>query len=467
MAKLNVPRKKEPVYTHGGALTTRASDKENLRRAVMACLLWEDQFYESGVSIAERIQQLVPKVKPELVVEMAIEARERMNLRHVPLLLVREMARINSHKAYVKDCLARIIQRPDELTEFLAIYWKDGKQPLAASVKKGLAKAFGKFNEYQLAKYNSSGGIKLRDVLFLCHPNPKDHEQDALWKRLIEDKLKTPDTWEVNLSAGKDKKLTFERLMQEGKLGAMALLRNLRNMAMTKVNPLLIEEALVKADYRRVLPFRFLSAAKAVPEYEHLLEAPFIKCVQGKEKLPGKTILIIDVSGSMYGSLISKRSEMNRAYVACALAVLVREQCEQSAIYATAGNDGTRVHATARVPSRKGFALIDAIYNMCRPLGGGGIFLKQVMDFVFEKEQEADRIIVITDEQDCDANGREGAPARSRAFGKHNYIINVASYDRGIAYSKWTHITGWSDAALDYILEIEKVNKEGKNAVQN
>jgi len=456
MAKVNVPRKKEVVYTHEGAITSKVTAKEELHRAVMACLLWEDHFYESGINITKRIASLVPKVKPETVAAMAVEAREKMKLRHIPLFLVREMVRHDKYKAYVKDCLAQIIQRPDELTEFLAIYWKDGKQPLAASVKKGLAKAFGKFDEYQLAKYNRDGAVKLRDVMFLCHPTPVDREQEELWKKLAKDELQTPDTWEVNLSAGKDKKKTFERLIQEGKLGAMALLRNLRNMSEAGVDELLVHKALMKANYSRVLPFRFITAAKAVPKWELLLEEPFIKCTEHYQKLPGKTILIIDVSGSMYGNPVSEKATITRADVACALGALVRELCEYPVIYATAGNDGTGVHATKEVPARRSFALIDAIFNMCHPLGGGGIFLRQVMNFVFEKERTADRIIVITDEQDCDNNGVEGAPAKAKAFGTHNYIINVASYEHGIAYSKWTHITGWSESVLDYIRESEK-----------
>jgi 60 kDa SS-A/Ro ribonucleoprotein len=57
-------------------------------------------------------------------------------------LVVREMARASAaHKALVADTLFTVIQRPDEITEFLAIYWKDGKQPLSAQVKKGLARA--------------------------------------------------------------------------------------------------------------------------------------------------------------------------------------------------------------------------------------------------------------------------------------------------------------------------------------
>ena len=76
--------------------------------------------------IAERIAKLVPAVDPEACAAIAVEAREAMKLRHAPLLVVREMARHPTHRGLVADTLARIIQRPDELTEFLAIYWADG-----------------------------------------------------------------------------------------------------------------------------------------------------------------------------------------------------------------------------------------------------------------------------------------------------------------------------------------------------
>jgi IMP cyclohydrolase len=116
----------------------------------MSCFLWEREFYEDGKQIADRIAELVPQVDPAKVAAIAIEAREEMNTRHVPLLLARELARTG----YVgtADLIERIIQRPDELTEYLSIYWKDGKEKISAQSKKGLSRAFRKFDEYQLAK---------------------------------------------------------------------------------------------------------------------------------------------------------------------------------------------------------------------------------------------------------------------------------------------------------------------------
>src|SRR6202045_5398465 len=218
------------LRTHEGAPAVRVTPELALRRSVLACMLWENQFYEDGVAIAGRIRELVPKVAAEKVAALAVEAREKMKLRHAPLLLVREMARLATHRQLVAETLLRVIQRADELSEFVALYWSEGKQPLSAQVKKGLAAAFTKFDEYALAKYDRASPVKLRDVLFLSHAKPVDAAQAELWKRLIEGNLFTPDTWEVALSGGGDKRAHWERLLAERKLGALALLRNLRNM---------------------------------------------------------------------------------------------------------------------------------------------------------------------------------------------------------------------------------------------
>src|SRR5277367_6316296 len=136
--------------THEGARAAVLTAEQALRRSVLACMLWEDEFYESGVTIAERIRTLVPKVEAAKVAALAVEARTKMKLRHVPLFLVREMARLPTHRALVAETLVQVILRADELAEFLAIYWAEGKMPLSGQAKKGLAAAFTKFDEYAL-----------------------------------------------------------------------------------------------------------------------------------------------------------------------------------------------------------------------------------------------------------------------------------------------------------------------------
>jgi hypothetical protein len=207
MARLNLLNLNTRIFrntapcTHEGAPAVVINPEAALRRTVLSSLLRESQFYEDGITVADRVAALVPQVDAAAVVALAIEARERMHLRHMPLLLVREMARHASHRALVAETLARVIQRADELAEFVAIYWKDGRQPLSAQVKKGLAAAFVKFDAYQLAKYDRRASVHLRDVLFLCHARPRDVTQEVLWKQLADGTLPSPDTWEVRLSA--------------------------------------------------------------------------------------------------------------------------------------------------------------------------------------------------------------------------------------------------------------------------
>jgi 60 kDa SS-A/Ro ribonucleoprotein len=420
--------------THEGAPAKNISTELQLRRSVLACLLWEAQFYEDGVEIAGRIQSLVPNVKVEKVAALAVEARTTMKLRHAPLLLVREMARHKSHRELVSRTLAEVTQRADELAEFVAIYWKDGKTPLSAQTKKGLAQAFRKFDEYQLAKYDRSGSIRLRDVLFLCHAKPRDAEQAALWKRLIEGGLQTPDTWEVALSSGADKREAWERLLRERKLGGLALLRNLRNMKQAGVDEPLVLSSIETMNTSRVLPFRFLAAARYAPQWEETLERSMLKSLKEQEKLPGRTALLVDVSGSMIAAL-SRRSEMLRTDAAYGLAILLREICEKTMIFTFSNN-------LVEVPPRRGFALRDAL-DSSQP--HSATYLGRALENIRE---QYDRIIVITDEQ---AHDRVPGP-RGRG-----YMINVASNKNGVGYGAWTHIDGWSEAVVEYIRESERV----------
>ena len=124
---------------------------------------------------------------------------------------------------------------------------------------------------------------------------------------------------------------------------------------------------------------------------------------------------------------------MLRTDAAYGLAILLREICEEVSIYSFSD-------AAKRVPSRRGFALRDAIDGSQRH---NGTYLGKAVAAVTEAY---DRLIVITDEQ---AHDTVPAPP-----GK-GYLINVASCKNGVGYGKWTHVDGWSEAVVDYIGELE------------
>lgn len=418
-------------YTHEGAPAKRISAGHALRRSVLSCLLWEREFYEDGKSIADRILETAAQCDAETVSALAIEARNVHGLRHVPLLLLTDMIRRGG--SGVADTVAQTIRRADEMAELVSIYWKDGKRPLSKQMKLGLAHAFGKFSEYQLAKYDRDGPVRLRDVLFLTHPKPKDAEQEALFKRVAERSLLTPDTWEVGLSGGADKRETFERLIKEGKLGYLAVLRNLRNMVDAGCDMGLIKDAIVaRKGAELVFPFRYVAAARACPQLEPIIDQALCEAVASGPRLSGLTAILVDVSGSM-DERLSAKSDMTRMDAAAAMAAVI--------------NGDIRVftfsHQVVEVPPRRGMAGVDAVV---RSQSHGGTYLGAAVEAV-NREVKHDRLIVITDEQSHD---RVPDPVAGRS-----YMINVASARKGVGYGRWTHIDGFSESVIRFITEFE------------
>lgn len=461
MSKMNT----KSVYkekTAGGSSAHPISLKEQLDRTLMSCMLFEKGFYEDGQSIADRLKYLANTCKPEDVICAAIKARTVGNLRHAPLFIMAHLCNrvIQMNDAAMKVVIditvpiAEVIQRVDDMAEFVLMFWEArGKQNLPRQVKLGLAKAMNKFDEYGYAKYNRSGvRLPLKNILRMVHPIPKNKEQSEIFRKLRHDELDTPDTWEVALSGGADKNEAFTRLLKEQKLPYMALLRNLRNMKNANVDKSLIHKALTSGNASRVLPFRFLAAAREVPGWEDMIEEAFFNRMGMGPKLSGRTVIIVDISGSMASSL-SSNSSMSREDASNMLVAILREMCDDCVIYATGGNDYSRKHATGVVSHRRGFALCDAILSTRKTLGAGGIFLKQVTDYVYERESDIDRVIVITDEQDTSG---DNSPNLVKFVCDKNYLINVATDENGIGYGKWTHINGFSAQAADFIHEYER-----------
>lgn len=433
--KLNTQNPTAPARTHEGARAVRVSPSQELRRTVLSCLLWEDTFYESGASVADRISSLCDQVSVEEIARLAVEARHQHNLRHAPLLLLCNLVR-RGGGALAANTIERVISRADEMAELLSIYWKDGRRPVANSLRRGLARAFPKFSEYELAKWAGyRSAISLRDVMFICHPKPEGDDQARVWMQLAAGTLPPPDTWEVSLSAGADKKATFERLIQEGKLGYLALLRNLRNMVSAGVDEKIIKQAILdRRGAEKVLPFRFVAAARAVPSLESVLDAAMASSIDSLPRLSGKTILLVDVSGSMH-SLLSSRSDMTRMDAAAALASVIN--AESTRVFSFADE-------VVEVPPRRGMAGVDAIISS---QSHGATYLGSAVDAA--NSIPHDRLIVITDEQSHDDVPQPVA--------ENAYLINVATFSRGVGYrGAWTHIDGFSESVLRYIHEIER-----------
>lgn len=429
-------------FTHEGAPAVKENAERELTRAVSTCMLYEETAYESGSKLAERIKALCTQVTIPFLCGLAAKARKDLKLRHVALFLcVQALAKKGTadERTLVGDTIASVIERADELAEIIALYWKDGKKTVPRQLRRGIAKAFTRFSEYALAKYNRDSAVKLRDALFLSHAKPENDDQAASWKRLVDGTLATPDTWEVALSKGADKKETFTRLIQQGQLGYMALLRNLRNCLTAGVDQAVLAQAIMaKAAGSKALPFRFVTAARHAPALAGVLSDAMLLSTADHPKLPGTTYLLVDVSGSMDAKL-SGKSEMSRLEAGAALAILLREICPFVRVFTFSNN-------LVEVQSFRGLPLAEGI---ARSQEHGGTYLAGAVKVLAEKYLAPTRTIVITDEQSHDGVGVPPSPL--------GYLVNVATFEPALPTKGggWTRISGFSERIVDWVMEEE------------
>lgn len=463
--------------TAGGAgpIAAAQSPLQQLRRVTCAALLFEDIAYESASATSRQVAQLVAQCDPTDVAKLALEVRTNQGIRKMPLFMLRELVRRPEARSIVGEYLPQVIQRADEPAEFLSMYWSEGKTPVAHQVKKGLGAAMAKFDAYQFGKYKGHGDeVSLRDVAHVTHPRPDKtlrhrlvkndrkgwteaeakarlSEREFLFWQLTNDCLPVPETRETMLSgSGSDaeKRSGFISLIEERKLGASALLKSLALMEKVGVPKATIQLALSQAHPNRLLPLNFLSAAKAAPAYVPELTALMKRCMTKFTQLAGTTVIVIDTSGSMMGRVAAK-SDFSRIDAACALAIMAQSVCEASRVYLTAD-------ITAEVTEPLTLSTNLMSVSTRKRLGGGGIYttkmLKWLKSDLAAKGVTADRVVVISDSQDCDRYGPPPEP-----FARYNYIADISSHTHGINYDGvWTsEISGWSQSLIEYIAQLE------------
>lgn len=425
----NVKQRAERQKTHEGAVARRDDPLTRLANVLNAHMLWEDQFYVDGKASADALRDAVLGAMEHDALatgNLIIDARVKMKLRHAPLWAAVQYALNNGPDA--RDLIFNVIQRADEMAEVLAMA---GARKAPHAVMKGVRDVFenGRFDEYQLGKYRGEGkAVTMRDAVFLTHPDPV---RAPLVQKVVDGTLAVPDTWETALSGGAEKRETFERLMSENRLGALALLRNLRGMLDAGVPRGLIEEALGMANWRTVLPFRFVNAARSAPEMAQALDKAFGKAVAGSVYLPGHTAVLLDTSGSMSASL-SAKSTLYRVHAGTALAAAIN------------GDQVTLIQWAERAAIVPNFGSLSTALTVHCGAVGHATFLEPAIRKAMVND--VDRIIVVSDMQFGD---RDIPVVPTHVKG---YTINVGSYrENGLIRGNWTHFTGFSEHVLKYI----------------
>lgn len=220
----------------------------------------------------------------------------------------------------------------------------------------------------------------------------------------------------------------------------LALLRNLRNIKQAGVSPAHIDKIkrALKSDEwargsRRILPFRYVAAARACPQFEPALDTALLAAISELEPLSGTTLVLVDVSDSMNMKL-SGKSDLSRMDAGATLASILPGTVRMFSFS----------NQVIEVPPRRGMAGVDAIKDS---QVHSGTYLGKAITTL--NEMPHDRLIVITDEQ---SNDQVPAPVAKRS-----YMINVASAKNGVGYGKgWTaHIDGFSEGVIRFIHEVE------------
>lgn len=286
----------------------------------------QSQFYRSENKVIENLRNLFNLIPDKLfLAKTAIYARTKFGMRSVSHIVAGEIAKSVKNEEWSKSFFDKIVYRVDDMSEILSYYIDTYGKPIPNSLKKGFANAFNKFNEYKLAKYKGTGNkVSLIDVINIVHPKENKTNKEAL-KKLMTGKLVSFDTWENDLTQAEQaatneteksglKKQVWIKLIKEKKIGYFALLRNLRNIIeqAPEIIPdacdMLIDEKLIKGSL--VLPFRYATALKELEQMNgsrKIITAISKALDISLNSVPvfkGKTLIVLDESGSMQGKPI-------------------------------------------------------------------------------------------------------------------------------------------------------------------
>lgn len=464
-----------PGFSENGNLQFKKEPLQHLYELTVSTLFGKNTYYRTSDTLVTNLRNEVRKAVQmdalDFVANLAIHARTEMNIRTIPIVLVVEFAQAlrEQQKMYfnMRRLVADVIQRADQITDMYAyaleVFGDKGKIPMA--IKRGVADAFNKFGAYAFAKYNRDGTVKFKDVLRIVHPDAKDLKQGEIFKKIMEESLEAPYTWEVELSKNgqlpvderKSNKDLWTELVVSGKVGYMALLRNMRNIVQAGVEPKIVQQhvADVIADPARVaaskqLTFDFVEAYKVIQPLDSKLATATSKAIDISTKylpkLGDKIWLIIDYSGSMGGN---EGTAINTATLLASALLKANESADNLAV--------TLFGSAAK--TLKGVDTNNSVLGIQKELlshrrgeiSGSTEFyaaLKQKSTLGFEP----DTIIVFTDGEVNRFPYRElKATAGDKNVVKITVNLNAATTTPFIKEEGWFTMAGWTSAMFKWV----------------
>lgn len=455
-----------PVINFQGGDASMYGKKARLMLLALNTFSGESTFYVNAADRDKELKDLAVKVgvaDPDWMKRFLPWLRNTANIRTSAITLAVGVAMIwrapgvgiPGGRALVNS----VLQRADEPGEALAYAMTYGRN-VPQSIKRGIADAATRlYDEFSLLKWDKdSAAVRFGDVLELTHPDSVTPRQGRLFKYAIDvrhkrgnpdnfvslpmiasnkmvrdswnrDRVNIPTSeqlraagmnWEDVLSAlgsKVDKKALWEALIPN--MGYMALLRNLRNMEQAGISGKAIKEVSDRlSDPEQVarskqFPMRLLSAYRNIvgDAFKFPIEQALQHSLSNVPSLDGRTLILIDTSGSMNGQM-SDKSQLKRWDAAVIFGLALAARCEDAQVVsfsdAQVGYSHWSGRSTSGTPSKmfpaiKGETLLRGIERWNRE----GFFLGAGTDTagaVNRHFSDHKRIIILTDEETQSGN---------------------------------------------------------------
>ena len=357
--------------------------------------------------------------------------------------------------------------RPDDMAEIVACFSALNGTKVTNAMKKGFADALENLDAYALLKYKSS----LVDVINLVHPNPSassavaevNGEKVPVLSAIMKGLSVSADTWEVAQSdAGQEvakavkegkidkseaetilkeaKAENWDALLTDGKLGILAALRNIRNVlktvnkgdTVTKLTALLSSPDAIRKG--KIMPYQIdLAHEVTISEFsdsnaraiaQALLKGYEAAVPNLSEMLPGKTLVMVDFSGSMGtpmldGSRSGKRYTSRCMDKAALIAATIAKATNGDVIRFGSSAEYVKWNANSDV-----FSIASA---MKRDMGGTN--LSAAWAVAQMSGRQYDRVFILSDNECNRGNSYKSYETYTKACGSpYVYSVDLAAY---------------------------------------
>ena len=374
-------------------------------------------------------------------IALAMILRKEYNMRLNPQVI---MVRAATHKNRAAWCSANpgkfaaaeqfVMSRADEPMTQLAYYMytnKGKKNKIPTILKKSIANKLSSLDKYQVNKYKNAE-IGMINAVRISHAHSE--VLDELMKNGNVTVASDKETWEQKKSAGE----SWVQILQETKLGHMALLRNLRNI-FTEINnaevcKAAMEELIAGVPNGKQFPYRYYNAylqiEKSSVNHKTMILDALEECIDvaiaNMPHLKGKTICLSDNSGSAWSAAPSEFSSITIAEIDNLSSVITAMASDEGEV----GKFGDRL-IVYPITKRNGALKQAKEITRRRDNDVGGATEGGIWEFfkdAIENKKVYDNIFIYSDQQ-AGTGGLYGTSAQcsiySRDYGCRGSYINV------------------------------------------